>query len=157
MGVSIPVDAKHYIQLKTISDRLDIGLKKTMEYLVGYYWKAEMSKDPLIEFKSVENRITPKELNRDENKVLDSSEIGSRYDNLSEISSVLAARIIAKLPELKDKALITAQSPHVIQDFANDQLPKPASQTKDIQNCSICGMQRKNTAKYCYNCGHKLQ
>ena len=157
MGVSIPVDAKHYIQLKTISDRLDIGLKKTIEYLIGYYLKTEMAKDPLIEAKPVENLSTPKELKLDESQVFDNSGVVSRYETLSEIPSFLAERIITNLPEVKGNSSITDQSPSVTSDFVNDELPNISSQPKDSQNCGICGMPRKSTAKYCYNCGHKLQ
>src|SRR5712692_1664364 len=42
MGISVPIGAEHYDKLKAISEKLGLGLKKTMEYLVSYYWQKEM-------------------------------------------------------------------------------------------------------------------
>jgi len=52
MGISIPISAEHYDKLKTISDKLDLGLKKTIEYLVSYYLQREIERS-VVESKEV--------------------------------------------------------------------------------------------------------
>src|SRR2546427_3073091 len=44
MGISIPIGAEHYDKLKRISDKVGLGLKKTIEYLVLYYWEREIER-----------------------------------------------------------------------------------------------------------------
>ena len=56
MGISIPISAEHYDKLKTISDKLDLGLKKTIEYLVSYYLQREIERS-VVESKEVKPSV----------------------------------------------------------------------------------------------------
>ncbi|TLX82510.1 MAG: hypothetical protein E6K98_05775 [Thaumarchaeota archaeon] len=161
MGISIPVSAKHYKELKMISDRLGVGVKLTMEYLIGYYCKAEISRTstdikPTEYLKIEEDRFKVK--NREE-PVLVASEPSSRYEISSEIPSYLAARINPYPIEPKDGADITTLPSWISSDMASENLILKSSlpKLKDHQNCDICGTPKRNTAKYCYNCGNHLQ
>lgn len=97
MGISVPVDMEHYKELKIISDRLGIGLKKTLEYLIKYYWKAEISKKGIIETKPVEDSMSAEKENQ--NEVLPDLKSASVHETSSKIPAFLERRIITHLPE----------------------------------------------------------
>jgi hypothetical protein len=159
VGVSIPVDSMHYKQLKIISDRVGFGLKRTVEYLITYYWKAEISKEPILEVKPPKDLEPRNGLKEDERNVLASSkESVSGYQISSELPSFLAHRIIQHLPEPKDVESTTTRSPWISDSVSKDQISGLSlSESKNGQNCSVCGVPSNNTAKYCYNCWNKLQ
>src|SRR2546425_499864 len=61
MGISIPIGAEHYDKLKRISDKLGLGLKKTIEYLVLHYWQKEIERSVV---ESKESKPSPVESRR---------------------------------------------------------------------------------------------
>jgi len=161
MGISIPVGTKHYKQLKIISDKLGIGVKKTVEYLIAYYLEAEISRNPteakLPNYPQSAKSI-PKETDMKPISA-NSKEFRSRYDISSEIPSYLADRIDPNPRELKDRVSTDIPPSRIASDIiSKDQTLEPSlSPLKDGKNCSICGTPRRNTARYCHNCGNQLQ
>src|SRR3989442_5376563 len=79
MGISIPIGTEHYGKLKTISDKVGLGLKKTIEYLVLYYWEREIERS-VAESKEV--KPTPVESRR-----VKSSDVQSRSVKPSDLQS----------------------------------------------------------------------
>ncbi len=161
MATSIPVGTKHYKELKMISGRLGVGVKRTIEYLIAYYCKAEISRvttdvKPAEYLEIGEDRLKVKD---EEEPVLVSSEHSSRYEISSEIPSYLAARINPYPTEPKDRIDTTTPPSLITLDMASDDQILKSSLTglKDYQNCGVCGAPGRNTAKYCYNCGNQLQ
>ncbi|OLC33244.1 MAG: hypothetical protein AUH84_07310 [Thaumarchaeota archaeon 13_1_40CM_4_38_7] len=93
MGISIPISAEHYDKLKTISDKLGLGLKKTIEYLVLHYWEREIERR-VAESKEV--KPTPVESRR-----VKSSDIQSTRVIPNEVESRIVKPIDAQSKEIK--------------------------------------------------------
>jgi len=144
-----------------ISDRLGVGVKRTMEYLIAHYCKTEISRATIPDVKPAEyieieeGRFKMKD---GDGPVLVSSESSSRYEISSEIPSYLAVRINPYPTEPKDSADTTTSPSLITSDMASEDLILKSSRSrlKDHQNCDGCGAPRRNTAKYCYNCGTQL-
>ena len=93
MGISIPISAEHYDKLKTISDKLGLGLKKTIEYLVLHYWEREIERS-VAESKEV--KPTPVESRR-----VKSNDVQSRRVIPSEVESRSVKPSDAQSKEIK--------------------------------------------------------
>lgn len=161
MGISVPVSGKHYKDLKIISDRLDVGIKRTLEYLITYYLKAEISLPNTVEIKPLKSQDktgnNPKE-DDDGQLILANLEPVSRYEIPLEIPSNLASRINSSLIEPKDT--VSTYTPWQISSESTLKHQTPESslnRVEDIQNCSACGVPRRKSAKYCYNCGNQVR
>jgi len=137
MGISVPIGTEHYKNLKEISERLGIGLKKTVEYLVSYYWQREM-------------RISGEKIQSQPTKELDKEQ---RYKELvaSAFSSITSTKPVSTVPP---SVVSTSVSKN---QSATSSLPKTIPLSMNIgAYCSSCNAPRKSTAKFCYNCGKLL-
>ena len=93
MGISIPIGTEHYGKLKTISDKVGLGLKKTIEYLVLYYWEREIERS-VVESKEV--KPTPVE-----SRQVKSSDVQSRRVIPNEVESRSVKPSDAQSKEIK--------------------------------------------------------
>ena len=154
------MSSKHYKELKIISDRLDVGIKRTLEYLITYYMKAEISRPNTVEIKPVKSQEkTENDPKKDGSQpILVNLEPVSRYEIPLEIPSNLASRINSSLIEPKDT--VSTYTPWQISSESTLKHQTPESslnRVEDIQNCSACGVPRRKSAKYCYNCGNQVR
>lgn len=142
MGISIPIGAEHYKNLKEISDKLGLGLKRTVEYLVSYYWQKEMVNNTV----TVTKREEPlKDMTKEE-----------RYREIVAASFAQTTSTAIPAPTIPPSN-ISAKS-------IWENQPKPIknkvliTESKIIdQICSSCGSPNRISAKYCCNCGRPLQ
>lgn len=160
MGISVPVSSKHYKDLKIISDRLDVGIKRTLEYLITYYLKAEISHPNTVEIKPVKSQErtenNPKE--DDSQPILVNLEPVFRYEIPSEIPSNLASRINPYFIEPKDTVSTYIPGFGRNLPILGHQTPESSlNRVEDIQNCNACGVPRRKSARYCYNCGNQVR
>ncbi|TLX84856.1 MAG: hypothetical protein E6K98_01605 [Thaumarchaeota archaeon] len=177
MGISVPISAEYYDKLKIISDRLDTGLKKTVEYLVSYYWQREI-KQGFVESRKVKPRVIEsrevkpirqllEELGREydilpsnviksssrskpQSAIYTDSDIGMEFDS----KQAKAAAIRLGPGRALGTALTTSHKGHdVISSPQKFSIPSP----QDIAaNCSRCGSPKRPSARYCHNCGSLL-
>lgn len=159
MGISVPVSSKHYKELKIISDRLDVGIKRTLEYLITYYWKVEISHPNTVEIKPVKSQEKAENNPKKDGSqpILVNLEPGFRYEIPPEIPSNLASRINSYLIEPKDT--VSTYTPWQISSdsILKHQTPESSlNRAEDIQNCNACGVPRRTDARYCYNCGNQV-
>ena len=153
------MSTKHYKELKIISDRLDVGIKRTLEYLITYYLKAEISHPGIAEIQPLQTLRKawniPKEQDGQPNLV--SLKPVSGYEIPPEIPSSLAARINPNLTETKDTTSTGTPSWQIPSDsILKNQLEFSHNKVKDAQNCNECGAPKRQSAKYCYNCGNQV-
>ncbi len=93
MGISIPIGAEHYDKLKRISDKVGLGLKKTIEYLVLYYWQKEIERSVV---ESKESKPSPVESKR-----VKSTDVPSRPVMQNEVESRRAIPSDVQSKEIK--------------------------------------------------------
>jgi len=159
LGISVPVSSRHYKELKIISNRLDVGIKRTLEYLIMYYWKAEVSRPDTVEIKQVKSQEkaenNPK---KDGNQpILVNLEPVPRYEITLEIPSNLASRINPYLIEHKDTVSAYTSWQISSESILKHQTPEFRPNIReDGLNCNTCGVPRRTNAKYCYNCGNQV-
>ena len=164
MGISVPIGAEQYNKLKAISDKLGLGLKKTMEYLVSYYWQKEMESSAT---KSKKAKSDIDESRAESTSVVQSNEaepivqsievkpIRQLLEELSKEYDLLPSNEITLDSLLATQKKATSNSP-----IMKEEDPLKAKSTiwppQDmVQTCS-CGSLKKPNAKYCYNCGSML-
>ena len=136
MGISVPIGAEQYKNLKEISERLGFGLKKSVEYLVSYYWEREM--------KTVSEKIhsqPTKEIGKEE-----------QYKELvaSAFSSITNTKPTHSVPPAVVSSSVSKNQTTVSPKYTN-----PVSKTFS-SNCSSCGAPKRTNAKFCYNCGNSV-
>jgi len=163
MGISVPIGTEQYNKLKAISDKLGLGLKKTMEYLVSYYWQKEMEQSATKSKKvksdideSTEESTSFVQSNEAE-PIVQSIEVKPIRQLLEELSKeydLLPSNEIT-LDSLVPQKKATSNS-----TIMKEEDPLKAKSTiwppQDmVQTCS-CGSLKKPNAKYCYNCGSVL-
>jgi|SRR5437867_4021559 len=175
MGISVPISAEYYDKLKIISDRLDTGLKKTVEYLVSYYWQREIQQG-FVESRKVKPRVIESREVKPIRQLLE--ELGREYDILPSnvIKSTLgskpqstiytdsaigmesdsrqkASAIRPGLSRVPSTAFTTQKDHDVISSPQKFSMPPPLEMAK---NCSRCDSPKRPGSKYCYNCGSLL-
>jgi hypothetical protein len=137
MGISVPISTEHYKNLKEISDKLGLGLKKTVEHLVTYYWQREMSTPA----EKIESTSTTNETDKEE-----------RYKEL--VASAFASTVSAKPTHNVPPSIISSM---LNQPTASTptKITSPASRIAST-NCPSCSAPKRTNAKFCYNCGNLL-
>ena len=166
MGISVPIGAEHYDKLKRISDQLGLGLKKTMEYLVSYYWQKEIEWDvsKLKEVKpnAVESReVKPIRQLLEEFKpnVVESRKVKPIRQLLEELGreyNLLPSKEMTSTSLANPKNTITSNSRIIKEDGSSQVKPTIRSLLDKPENCSRCGSPKRPSAKFCYNCGSIL-
>ena len=137
MGISVPIGAEHYKHLKEISEKLGLGLKKTVEYLVTYYLQREMKNMQDERIVSLPPKEIPKE---------------QQYKEI--VASTFASITSPKLANTVPPAVVSTGSISKNQPTAHRQTP---SISKTVStNCPSCNAPRRINAKFCYNCGNLL-
>jgi len=160
LGISVPVSGKHYKELKIISDRLDVGIKRALEYLITYYWRAEITNQSIVEIKPVKSQDKTENNPNEDNgqSILVNLEPVFRYEIPPEIPSSLASRINPDLTEPKEP--FSTYTPWQVssEPALKHQTPESSLDSAEgIQNCNACGVPRRTNARYCYNCGNQVQ
>ncbi|TLX93777.1 MAG: hypothetical protein E6K91_08175 [Thaumarchaeota archaeon] len=175
MGISVPISAEYYDKLKIISERLDTGLKKTVEYLVSYYWQREI-KQGFVESRKVKPRAIESREVKPIRQLLE--ELGREYEILPSnvIKSTLGSKPQSRIytdsaigmesysrqakaargpaPNCTPSASFATQNDHdVIPSIQKFSMPPPLEMSK---NCSKCDSPKRSGSKYCYNCGNLL-
>ncbi len=135
MGVSVPISTDYYKSLKEISDRLGLGLKRTVEFLVLYYLEREMTKV------SIEKEI-PHPPNETKIQKTSSTKISDTSTRIMDVTST---------PWLESKP-VAVENQYTIKP---EKFIKQFTESPD-RFCSSCGFSRKPNAKFCHNCGISL-
>ena len=161
MGISVPIGAEHYDKLKAISEKLGLGLKKTMEYLVSYYWQKEIgqsarSKKVKPDIDESREEDTPVVQSKEVEPIVQSIEVKPIRQLLEELSKEYD---LLPSNEITIDSLLAPQKATSYSTIAKEEDPMKAKSTlwpkEMVQTCS-CGSLKKPNAKYCYNCGSIL-
>ena len=154
MGISVPIGAEHYDKLKAISEKLGLGLKKTMEYLVSYYWQKEID-GSLSESKEVMQDI-------DELKVkpiIQSTEVKPIRQLLEELSKeydLQPSNIMTSTSLSDPHSMISPNSSTIKEEDSSQIKPIISFLRNKAENCPSCGIPKRLNAKFCHNCGSIL-
>jgi len=172
MGISIPIGTEHYGKLKTISDKVGLGLKKTIEYLVLYYWEREIERS-VVESKEVkptpvESRsVKPSDAQSKEIKPIRELliELGREYDlfpsNITTSTSVVHPQSVQALDSdiVKMEDLWQAKAPALQPKNNPSGVSTISSAASHNDQDVIPSVQRYHTpspqeiAQYCSSCG----
>jgi len=173
MGISVPISTEHYRSLKEISDDLGLGLKRTVEFLVGYYKetsclpgekKSQVQLDTNSSIHEAhQGNINKKMQDQTSSKVSDSSiksimEMPSRKNIEYKIKTGnLVNPVIISGPEIQSQKLLDETSKAKKESlYVATKLLEQAYRSS--QNCCYsCGFPKKSNAKFCFNCGTLLQ
>ncbi|MBI3622561.1 zinc ribbon domain-containing protein [Candidatus Pacearchaeota archaeon] len=136
MGISVPISVEHYKTLKMISDKLGIGLKKTLEYLVTYYSEREMLSTP-----SLETEI---------------NQIKEMIESKKEITLTSTAST-TQIPPMMERIYGWTNSASKAKDSTQQEKQVISKPKTNRENCSACGTPKRENSKYCYNCGNLIQ
>lgn len=163
MGISVPISAEQYKTLKIISDKLGLGLKKTMEYLVIYYSERE------IQSSSLKDDIEPikeiigleKEIHLTSSKVNPITEMTKKEDGETHYvrskidlgSQMTCFACGSKSTLFFDEESSTSSCLEKEQSIES---LIPESKTNG-DNCFACGVPKRENASYCYNCGNLIR
>jgi len=162
MGISVPIGAEQYNKLKAISDKLGLGLKKTMEYLVSYYWQKEMeqsdtkSKKVKPDIDESREEAPPVVQSKEVEPIVQSIEVKPIRQLLEELSreyDLLPSNEITL--DLVPQKKATSNSMSMKEEDPLKAKPTVWPPQDMVQTCS-CGSLKKPNAKYCYNCGSIL-
>ncbi len=160
MGISVPVNNRHYKELKVISDSLGLGIKKTVEFLIDYYRKESRPQQSTIHVNPMQAHENSKNLTiiggEELHHSLANLELDPRYEILPEIPSTLASRINPYLTEDKDISTPNTVIVTPVDAILEHETTSIFNQVEDVQKCGVCGMSRRKSAKFCYNCGNQL-
>ncbi len=149
MGISVPIGSGHYGKLKRISEKLGLGLKKSMECLISYYWQREMHQSAVTEVKPIRQFL--QELNKEYD--LFASDLVPPNSTPKQ-SSEMAANSEFESPSAiihQDSDALTVDDKEILPSKTTIPLLE-----KMAKNCLGCGSPRRSRAKYCYNCGSKF-
>ncbi len=179
MGISIPIGAEHYDKLKTISDKLGLGLKKTIEYLVSYYLQREIERS-VVESKEVKPSVV--ETRKIQQGVVESKEVKPSVVETRKIQqgvveskevkpSVVETRQVKPIRELLEELsreydilppnltpTTSVPKPQSVTAFNSDIIKRGITPSLQdiVPSCSRCGSPKRANAKYCCNCGSLL-
>jgi len=154
MGISVPIGAEHYDKLKAISEKLGLGLKKTMEYLVSYYWQKEID-GKVAESKEVMPAI--EEL-REVKPIIQPTEVKPIRQLLEELSKeydLQPSNIMTSTSLSDPQNMISPNSSAIKEDSSQIKSVTSFLQNK-AENCPSCGITKRLNAKFCHNCGSLL-
>ncbi len=154
MGISVPIGAEHYDKLKVISEKLGLGLKKTIEYLVSYYWQQEMNG---VASKAKDDRPTINEL-RDDKPIIQSTEIKPIKQLLEELSKEygIQSSIEVTSTSLFDPLSVNVSNSSTIKEDPAKIKPDISFLQNKDETCLSCGSPKRPNAKFCHNCGKSL-
>lgn len=178
MGISIPISTEYYKMLKEISDDLGLGLKRTVEFLVGYYKEKDViyktSTEKILEVQPDKINNSPEDWQKIvEEKVQfqnsPSAQNSSVYDTkaiepIEITSSTIKTEKLTNLPNSQSSKICSPellaseplQSKKQLNSNAATKLLEQAY--RSTQNCCYsCGFPKKPNAKFCSNCGTPLQ
>ena len=164
MGISVPIGAEQYNKLKAISDKLGLGLKKTMEYLVSYYWQKEMeqsdtkSKKVKPDIDESREEAPPVVQSKEVEPIVQSIEVKPIRQLLEELSKEydLQPSNIMTSTSLSDTQSMISPNSSTIKEDSSQIKPIISSLQNKAENCPSCGITKRLNAKFCHNCGSLL-
>ena len=180
MGISVPISTEYYKLLKEISDDLGLGLKRTVEFLVGYYKENEMickaSAEKISQVQPDKIGIAHEALQshiQEKMQPIASSttQNSTTHPAAEKIPSIKSAPATIEIKTQKSNNPPNypgseTSSPRLLatKSLTTEKLsPNVATKLleqayRSTQNCCYsCGFPKKPNAKFCSNCGTLLQ